>query len=187
MNPLKPRILDSYSPAVIRLLLGAATLLLRFIPTASQLLNILFIIIAFFGLSNMISALMEMLILHELRKKQRLREMPADVVRTLESRLFPVEKVLASLEKDPVLTLQIISDDRLLLVGSTSNCREVHDNLLKSHTEFFDTVYYIDEEEYSSIEDFRTALTPYVKDGMIAVHKIDDLSAARIDNDPFGE
>jgi hypothetical protein len=193
MNPFKLRTLDRYSPAVIRLLLGTAELAAACIArgavasSESLILHILHLALCLFGLMNLFAALFEMLIVFANRKHQRLLEMPADEVRTLEYRLFPAEKVLSALEQDPVLSLRIISGDRLLLVGSASDCREVHDSMFKSHTEFFDKAYFVNDDEYLSFDAFCAALAPHIQSGSIAVHKVDDILISKYHDDLFDE
>lgn len=193
MNPFKLRILDRYSPAVLRLLLGIAELAAACIArgavasSESLILNVLHLALCLFGLMNILGALFEIFIVFANRKHQRLIETPADEVRTLEYKLFPAEKVLSALERDPVLSLQIISDDRLLLVGSASDCREVHDSMFKSHTEFFDKAYFVNDDEYLSFDDFCAALAPYIQNGSIAVHKVDDILISSYHDELFDD
>ncbi len=193
MNPFKLRTLYSYSPAVIRFLIGIAefltgTLRDSLFPIDSPLLSILLVILCPFGLSNIIFALIEIQLLREHRCIERRRKMLANQVRTLDNKLFPAKKVLAALEREPVLDLLIVANDRLVSVCSASDCRVVHDSRLKSHTEFFDKAYYIDdieESEYSSFDKFSAALIPYIQNGSICVHKVDSILISKLRYDPF--
>ena len=174
--------LTAYSPSLLRSLIGLACVLLSvcrktLFPFLSLLDHPLFslpmIFLGLIGLMQILSGLIEMSCTADNLRLKKLKEAAEGEAETLITKPFPFDEVISMLEREDLMDFEIISGSELYLISASSDTRTVRTGLFKSHEEYFNKRYFIDEKEFSSIDDFRAALMPFSKDGMLAVYAVD--------------
>ena len=178
MNPFKARPhLTSYTPVIIRILIGAALLLIAFFPPPlsnidSESLGFLLIVPAGTGLLNLIISVIEICLVSEYHNRVKVRQTSPDVVCTLKYQPLPAEEVIRLLSKHESLDIQIIAGERIVFLRSQDNSSVLQRIDSKNEDLAYRLTYYIDEVEYSYIEDFQAALVPYLVGEMLLVHDL---------------
>ncbi len=88
------------------------------------------------------------------------------------SREYSVDEFVSLLERKDVIEIQIIFNRKAIDIGAKSDFNQ-------SNFRFFNKRYYIDKEEFEDIEDFKSALAPYLFNGKILVLSVDGVKSNR--------
>ena len=126
------------------------------------IITILCIPISLITIFSIYISIFDIVELFETRQKSKKRSLikPTDCV------LKKLEDVMLLVEQNDIIEFEIRTDRGLILAGSSSDCKN-------SSSNFFDKKYYIEENEYETISDFREAMISFSKDGALAVYAID--------------
>lgn len=84
------------------------------------------------------------------------------------SKKYAIDKIVTMVESNDIIDIQIVWKNKAIGIGASSDCKNYDSN-------FFDKLYYVDKEEFENIEDFKSALVPYLMDGTISVISIDGI------------
>ncbi len=189
MNPFKklfqPRHdLTSYLPSLARLALGALAVVLsivlrKYCAFRFEILNSLCrILLMTFGLCGAFQVYMmicEISFTFDNRASKKLRALTAEEIRALPHKLYSFEEIMEMIDREPLLEMSIISRDRLISIEIDSDVRIVYASIFKTQEEYCDKRYSIENEEFTSIEEFRAALLVHAENGQLAVHEIDEV------------
>ena len=85
---------------------------------------------------------------------------------------YRIENILCMAESNDIIEIAIVHEGKKVPVGSSSE-------LENGSSEFRNKLYFIAETEYTTIADFRHALLPYSKDGILTVYSIDGKAPER--------
>lgn len=107
----------------------------------------------------------EMIVTSENRAKER--ALSDSII--AKSKNYAVDEIVSMAEANDIIEIQIVSANRAVKIGSSSDC-EI------GSSKFFDKQYYIGEETFESIDDFKSKLLAYAINGQISVALIDDLA-----------
>lgn len=91
------------------------------------------------------------------------------VIVDMKTKLYPIEDVVEWIESNDILELEIKVREEKIKIGCTSDNKW-------STNEFFDKVYYFNDTEYKSIEEFKKVLNTYVTDENLEVISIDGIN-----------
>lgn len=107
----------------------------------------------------------EIMLIHEKREKVK-----TDLNHALKySKEFSIEEILSLLVTNDIIEIWIVSNDQIIEIGSSSDCRE-------GSAQFFDKRYYVNEKEFTKIDYLRTEILPYFVDEKVKVISIDGIS-----------
>ena len=84
------------------------------------------------------------------------------------SKQYTIDEIVFMAETNDIIEVQIISKNRIVNIGSSSDSKN-------GSSKFFDKLYYIDDEMFESINDFKSELLSYAVDGQISVIYIDGI------------
>lgn len=104
----------------------------------------------------------EMILIHENRTKM---DVVSEGIEKM-SKKYSVEELASMVEKNDIIEVQIITDNNVVEIGSTSDCKV-------GSSKFFDKLYYVGKDEFADIDDFKTSLLAYSVDNEISVIMID--------------
>jgi len=177
--------LTSYSPSLLRLLLGAAAIALsiaagkycsslhpasvRFVCSALR------IFVGLCGTFQLYMVMCEISFIADNRKTFNAHALSPEEIRALPHKHYSIEELMEIVDRDPFLELSIIFRDRLIYIDIDSDSRIVYSNLFVKREEYFDKRFSIDNSEYAPIQNFPAALLSYCENGQIAVHEIDEV------------
>lgn len=82
--------------------------------------------------------------------------------------VYSVGEVVTLAESCEIVEVELLTNGETLAVGASSDSEP-------GRSELFDKLYYVGQQEYASIADFRAALLPFADDGMLSVYRIDGL------------
>ena len=190
MNPFKklfqPRYdLTSYTPSLIRLALGTLVVVLsialrKYCVFRLEILNALcatlLILIGLCGTAQIYMVICEISFISDNRASKKLHALTAEEIRNLPHKRYPVEEIMEMIDREPLLELFIISRDRLLCITIGSDSREIRTGLFTARDEYFNKTYSIENEDFTSIEEFRAALLAHADNGFLSVHDIDGVT-----------
>ena len=86
-----------------------------------------------------------------------------------DSRAYSIDEIIKMAETNDIIEIMIIVNNETILIGSSSDCKQ-------GSSRFFDKEYYIGQERYQNILEFKNALLPFSSDGKLSVVLIDDLN-----------
>lgn len=85
------------------------------------------------------------------------------------SKEFSIEEILSLLVTNDIIEIWIVSNNKIIEIGSSSDCRE-------GSAQFFDKHYYVNEKEFTNIDQLRTEILPYFVDEKVKAISIDGIS-----------
>ena len=107
----------------------------------------------------------EIILIHEKREKVKI-----DLNHALKySKEFSIEEILSLLVANDIIEIWIVSNNKIIEIGSSSDCRE-------GSAQFFDKRYYVNDNEFTNIDQLRTEILPYFVDEKVKVISIDGIS-----------
>ena len=106
----------------------------------------------------------ELLQAHENREEAAL----SDGV-TAEGKKYSVDEIVYMAEVNDIIEIKIVSKNKIVTIGSSSDCKN-------GSSKFFDKLYYIDEQMFENIKDFKSKLLAYAISGQISVVSIDGIA-----------
>lgn len=86
-----------------------------------------------------------------------------------QARFFTVDEIVLAAEENDIIAFQIVWQDKTLELGASADYKNVSGI-------FFDKRYYIGEDEFKAVEDFKAALLEFEKDGKVQVLSVDGLA-----------
>lgn len=86
----------------------------------------------------------------------------------IDSSTYTIDDVVNIVKANDIIEIQIIVNDRIDVIGSSSNCKV-------GSSKFFDKRYFIDENEFISVQDFKDSLLSYSDNGKLSVILIDGI------------
>lgn len=87
---------------------------------------------------------------------------------TLDRQAYEVDEIINMAETNDIIEILIIANNEPMLIGSSSDCKQ-------GSSRFFDKEYYIGQERYQNILEFKNALLPFSSDGKLSVVLIDGI------------
>lgn len=136
----------------------------------SKPLNIFVTLICF--VFTMVSILSFYISISELFYVCRNRKAEHTDVKSLATVPFDFDRINSLVKDNDIIEFEIIANEKMLRVGASSDC-EVNSLV------FFDKRFYIEKEEYLTIEEFEEALSRYMSDGKINVVTVDGVKAEK--------
>lgn len=88
---------------------------------------------------------------------------------TAKSKKYTIDEIVFMAETNDIIEIQIVSKNRTVEIGSSSDCKN-------GSSKFFDKLYYIDDETFENIKDFKSELLAYAINGQISVVHIDGIT-----------
>ena len=85
------------------------------------------------------------------------------------SKQYTIDEIILMAETNDIIEIKIVSRNRVIEIGSSSDCKN-------GSSKFFDKLYYIDDEVFETIKDFKSGLLPYAINGQITVVYIDGIA-----------
>lgn len=82
---------------------------------------------------------------------------------------YSVDKIVSMAEANDIIEIEIISKNKIVKVGSSSDCKN-------GSSKFFDKLYYIGDKMFENITDFKSKLLTYAIDEQILVVFIDGIA-----------
>ncbi len=86
---------------------------------------------------------------------------------------FQKERLLKYLNENDIIEFEIIYNKEVITIGTSSDSKN-------GSSEFFDKSYYIDNEEFKTVEQFSKALDSYVINGVLFVATMDGVDIAKM-------
>lgn len=105
----------------------------------------------------------ELLYTNENRKREKVNYVNTTNIKTKD---FKMQDVITMIEINDIIDIEIIAINQYLRIGASSDCRN-------SDSNFFNKLYYIDENQYEALSEFESALNTYCIEGKIYVISID--------------
>lgn len=106
----------------------------------------------------------EMILIHE-NKEHNKKDMVYSITNSTE---YHVNDIVSLLVSNDIIDIEIVLNDGIINIGSASDCHV-------SDSQFFDKVYYFNDEEFTSLDDFRVKLISISPNGYIKVVAIDGI------------
>lgn len=125
--------------------------------------QILFICL-YMSLAFLLGAILEVKAIY---KKRHKKAKPAK--RKNKIRMLSVLDIIKLSRENDIIEIKAIIKDEYILLGSSSECKTIS-------YEFYNKIYYIEEKEFETIEDFEHELNVLFPDGSVEVVKIDGVS-----------
>jgi len=186
INPLEkiftPRFdITAYPPAVIRILIGVLIVLvcarrrdlMPFLDFGEHsALSMFFGIFACLGAAQIISGVGEMFCVKLNRRMELLNQAMKEDVRNMKTKHFSVDEVADMIISDKAVDVEIIHNDCLILVGA--HFEPIPSKFSKRRIDLQKTKYSIQDQSFSTAEEFRAALSAYAAGGQLAVYTIDE-------------
>lgn len=88
---------------------------------------------------------------------------------TANSKQYTIDEIVLLAKSNDIIEIQIVSKNRVVKIGSSSDCKN-------GSSKFFDKLYYIDDEMFKEIKDFKLELLSYAINGQILVISIDGIA-----------
>lgn len=85
-----------------------------------------------------------------------------------DSSTYMIDDVVNMVKANDIVEIQIIANNRINVIGSSSDCKV-------GSSKFFDKRYFIDENEFVSVQDFKDSLLSYSDNGKLSVILIDGI------------
>lgn len=149
---------------VIILVIGSRN---RFIyisnPVKSEVVNIICGLVGFFCILQIYLSVAGIISIREADSKA----LPENIA-SLNYREYHIDEVILLVENNDIIDLRIISNNKIFSIGASSDCKS-------GSSTFFDKLYYINSENFTSIDIFKSHLLSLVHDKMLKVISIDDL------------
>lgn len=82
---------------------------------------------------------------------------------------YTIDEIVYMAEVNDIIEIQIVSKNKTVKIGSSSDCKN-------GSSKFFDKLYYIDDETFENIKDFKSELLAYAISGQISVVFIDGIA-----------
>ena len=82
---------------------------------------------------------------------------------------YTIDEIVYMAEVNDIIEIQIVSKNTTVKIGSSSDCKN-------GSSKFFDKLYYIDDEIFENIKDFKSELLAYAISGQISVVFIDGIA-----------
>ena len=86
---------------------------------------------------------------------------------------YSVDEISKMVESNDILEIEIVFKNKPLGIGASSDSKQ-------GSSKLFDKRYYIGREEFENIEDFKSALTPYLINEKILVLSVDGVKSNRL-------
>lgn len=84
------------------------------------------------------------------------------------SKQYTIDEIASLAESNDIIEIKIVFKNKGVMIGSTSDSKY-------SSSKFFDKQYFIEDEMFEEIEDFKSALLPYTINGQVSVISIDGI------------
>ena len=91
------------------------------------------------------------------------------------SKEYDINEIISLAENNDIIEIEIMSGKKPLEIGTSSYSES-------AYSELTDKRYYIGKKEFSNIEDFRSALSPYLINNRLMVISIDGIAAKKFKN-----
>lgn len=86
-----------------------------------------------------------------------------------DSKQYSIDEIVYMAEVNDIIEIQIVSKNRTIIIGSSSDCKN-------GSSKFFGKLYYIDDETFANIKDFKSELLAYSINEQISVVSIDGIA-----------
>ena len=162
----------SYMPHIIRialcmLLIAAAIYRDRLFPVANSTFR--FIVGIFFGLFSIIAIIRLILTFDALYDVYEYRKKTADTKQIRKTFSYSLEDMITAIAENDIIDIEAVLGTQSIHIGSSSD-------LDHGSNQYCDKRYYIGDDEYMTVSQFKNALLDLFPDRIIRVHSIDDLS-----------
>ena len=140
----------------------------RIIPIDSKVINvvisILCTVVGFACIYCIYISGAELIQAHENREKEAVL---SDRI-IANSKQYTIDEIASLAESNDIIEIKIVFKNKGVMIGSSSDSKN-------SSSKFFDKLYFIDDEMFKEIEDFKSELLPYAINGQVSVISIDGI------------
>ena len=81
---------------------------------------------------------------------------------------FHIDEIIALVERNDIIDIRIIAHNKTISIGASSDCNV-------ENSTFFNKLYYVNDEHFSTIDSFKVCLISISCDNLIKVISIDDI------------
>ena len=105
--------------------------------------------------------------------ENRQAEKQSKVYSSKQCKSFSKERLLKYLNDNDIIEFEIINNQGFITIGTSSNSKN-------GSSEFYDKLYYINDNEYTTVEQFSTELDSYGTNGNFLVLTLDGVDIAKM-------
>lgn len=160
--------MQSYSYPICKIIISIGIIMMCFfrneiLEISGKNIDIITTILAF--VFTMLSILCVYISIGELCYVYK-NKLPEKVVSEEDVKAVAVDDVINLVNSSNIIEIELYSNRRVVKIGASANCKN-------SNSVFYDKLFYIEKENYETVELFQEALMVYVQNGVVYVLTID--------------